>query len=172
MRLAFKVEPKYRVTMLTTEECSRRHGTPSVVKGLFWYTDGSRMKEGTGVGVCGQCVGRRLNISLWRYATVFQAEILLSWHVLMKLNCMIDREVSEYLLWQPGGTESPSGRQNNVSTGATAPKDAEWYLHPAYCRAVLGPWACWGTRKRNHLQALKRWFCSKVCWTWAVLRGL
>ena len=28
----------------------------------------------------------------------FQAEILLTWPVLMKFNCMLDREISEYLL--------------------------------------------------------------------------
>jgi len=33
------------------------------------------MKEGTGAGVYGQSVGRRLSFSLGRYATVFQAEI-------------------------------------------------------------------------------------------------
>jgi len=33
------------------------------------------MKEGTGAGICGQSVGRRLSISLRRYATVLQAEI-------------------------------------------------------------------------------------------------
>jgi ribonuclease HI len=33
------------------------------------------MREGTGAGVYGQSAGRRLNFSLDRYATVFQAEI-------------------------------------------------------------------------------------------------
>jgi len=33
------------------------------------------MKEGTGAGVYGQCVGRRLSISLGRYVTVLQAEV-------------------------------------------------------------------------------------------------
>jgi ribonuclease HI len=33
------------------------------------------MREGTGAGVYGQSVGRRLNFSLGRYATDFQAEI-------------------------------------------------------------------------------------------------
>ena len=33
------------------------------------------MREGTGAGVYGQSVGRRLSFSLGRYATVFQAEI-------------------------------------------------------------------------------------------------
>jgi len=45
------------------------------VKGLAWYTDGSKMREGTGAGVFGQSVGRRLSFSLGKYATVFQAEI-------------------------------------------------------------------------------------------------
>ena len=49
--------------------------TPSVVKGLIWFTDGSRMKEGTRAGVHGQSVGRSLSISLGRFATDFQAEI-------------------------------------------------------------------------------------------------
>jgi ribonuclease HI len=35
----------------------------------------SRKKKGTGAGVCGQPVGRRLRISLGKYATVLQAEI-------------------------------------------------------------------------------------------------
>jgi len=37
--------------------------------------DGSRTAEGTGAGVCGQSVGRRLGISLGKCATVFQAEV-------------------------------------------------------------------------------------------------
>ena len=41
-------EPKYRVTMMTREEWTRGPGTPPVIKGLVWFTDGSRMKEGTG----------------------------------------------------------------------------------------------------------------------------
>jgi len=47
--------------------------SPPVVK--VWFTDGTRMKEGTGAGDYGQSGGRRLNFSLRRYATVFQAEI-------------------------------------------------------------------------------------------------
>ena len=65
MRPAFNFEPKYRVTMLIREEWTR---------GLIWFRNGSRM-EGTRAGVYGQSVGRRLSISLGRYAKVFQAEI-------------------------------------------------------------------------------------------------
>ena len=55
--------------------------------GLVWFTDESRMKEGTRAVVYDQSVGKRLSISLGRYATVFQAEIyMVSWHVLMKFN--------------------------------------------------------------------------------------
>jgi len=75
MKPTFNFEPKYRVTMLTRKEWTRGTGTPPVVKGLVWFTDGSRMKEGTRATVYGQSVGRRLNISLGRYATVFQVEI-------------------------------------------------------------------------------------------------
>ena len=75
MRPAFNLEPKYRVTMLTREEWTAGTGASTAVKGLVWFTDRSSMREGTGAGVCGQSVGRRLSFSLGRYATVFQAEI-------------------------------------------------------------------------------------------------
>ena len=66
MRLAFNSEPKYRVTMLTREDCIRGTGTPPVVEGLIWFTDGSKTEDGTGAGVYGQSVGRRLSFSLGR----------------------------------------------------------------------------------------------------------
>jgi ribonuclease HI len=61
--------------MLAREEWTRGPGTPPVVKGLVWYTDGSRTAEGTRVGVYGQSANRRLSISLCKHATVFQAEV-------------------------------------------------------------------------------------------------
>jgi ribonuclease HI len=75
MRPAFNFEPKYRVTMLTRKDWTKGTGTPPVVKGLVWFTDGSKMKEGTRAGVHGQSVGRRFSFSRGRYATVFQSEI-------------------------------------------------------------------------------------------------
>ena len=75
MRPAFNSEPRYRVTMLTWKDSTKGTGPPPVIKGLVWFTDGSKMKEGTGVGVYGQSVGRRLSFSQGSYATVFQAEI-------------------------------------------------------------------------------------------------
>ena len=75
MRPEFNFKPKCRVTMLPREEWTRKTGTPPVVRGFIWFTDGSRMKKGTKAAVHGQSVGRRLSISLGRYATVFQAAI-------------------------------------------------------------------------------------------------
>ena len=46
-----------------------------MVKGLVWFTDGSRTAEGTGAGVYGQPVNRRLSFSLGKHATVFQMEV-------------------------------------------------------------------------------------------------
>jgi hypothetical protein len=68
---AFNSEPKYRVTMLTREDCTKGTGTPPADKGLVWFTDGPRTKGGNAVGVYGQSVRRRLSFSLGRYATVF-----------------------------------------------------------------------------------------------------
>jgi ribonuclease HI len=75
MRPAFNFEPKYRVPMLTREDWTKGTGAPPIIKGLIWFSDGSRMKGGTRAGVYGQSVGRRLSFSLGRHATVFQAEI-------------------------------------------------------------------------------------------------
>jgi ribonuclease HI len=74
-KLVFKLEPKYRVTMLAREEWTRGPRTPPAVKGLVWFTDGSKTAEGTRAGVYGQSVNRRLSISLGKHATIFQAEV-------------------------------------------------------------------------------------------------
>ena len=75
MRPVYNFEPQYKVTMLTREEWTKATGAPPAVKGLAWYTGGSKMREGNGARVYGQLVGRRLSFSLGRYATVFQTEI-------------------------------------------------------------------------------------------------
>jgi hypothetical protein len=74
-RLTFNFEPRYRVTIPHREDWTKGPAAPPEVKGLVWYTDGSKMKGGTGAGVYGQSVKRRLCYPLGRYATVFQAEI-------------------------------------------------------------------------------------------------
>jgi hypothetical protein len=45
MRLAYNFEPKYRVTILTREDWTNGPRFPPVVKGLVWYTGGSRTRE-------------------------------------------------------------------------------------------------------------------------------
>jgi hypothetical protein len=75
MKPVLNLEPKYRVTMLTREEWTRGLGTPPAVKGIIWFTYGSRTAEGTKAGVYGQSADRRLSISLGKHATVFQAEV-------------------------------------------------------------------------------------------------
>ena len=75
MRPAYNFEPQYRVTILTREDWTKAAGAPPAVKGLVWFTDGSKMRDGTGAGVYGQSVGRWLSLPLGRYATIFQAEI-------------------------------------------------------------------------------------------------
>ena len=61
--------------MLTREDWTKGTGNPPAVKRLVWFTDGSKIREGTWAGFYGQFVGRRLSFSLGRYVTVFQAEI-------------------------------------------------------------------------------------------------
>jgi len=75
MRPVHYFEPQYWVTMLTREDWTKATGAPRAVKRLAWYSDGSKMREGTGAEVYRESVGRRLSFSLGRYATVFQPEI-------------------------------------------------------------------------------------------------
>ena len=53
MKPIFNLEPKYQVTMLTTEEWTKGSGDPPMVKGLVWCTGGSRTAEGPGWGSMG-----------------------------------------------------------------------------------------------------------------------
>jgi len=46
-----------------------------LMKGPIWFTDGSRTVEGTGAGIYGQSVKRRLSISVGKHATVFQEDV-------------------------------------------------------------------------------------------------
>jgi hypothetical protein len=109
--------------MLAREEWTRGPGTP-VVTGLVWFADGSRMKKGTRAGVYGQSVGRRVIISLGRDVTVFEAEIyaVLATAYEIQPNGRSEKYVSTC---SDSGSESPSGRQNNVSTDVTLPKGTE-----------------------------------------------
>jgi hypothetical protein len=75
MRATFNLEPKYTVTMLTREDWTKGSGAPPEVKGPVCFTDGSKMREGTGAGVYRQSVRRRLSFSVGRYTTVFQVKI-------------------------------------------------------------------------------------------------
>ena len=49
MRPAYNFEPQYRVIMLTREDWTKATGAPPTVKGLVWFTDGSKMREGPGL---------------------------------------------------------------------------------------------------------------------------
>jgi hypothetical protein len=75
MRTAYNFEPKYRVNILTRKEWTKGPGSPHVVKGLVWYTDGSGTQGG---GQGPESMGSPRvggSVSLEKYVTVFQAEI-------------------------------------------------------------------------------------------------
>jgi hypothetical protein len=126
MKLVFTLEPKHRVTMLAREEWTRGPGTLPAVKGLVWFTDGSRTSEGTRVEVYGQSVNGRLNISLGKHATVFQAEVYVIQASVHEIETQDwpEKYVSIYSDSQPGSSESASGCQN-VSFGTTVPAGIE-----------------------------------------------
>ena len=56
MRPAYNFEPQYRVGMFTREDWTKANGAPPKVKGLVWFADGSRLREGTAARVYRQSV--------------------------------------------------------------------------------------------------------------------
>ena len=48
MRPAYNFEPRYGVIMLTREDWTKATGAPPAVKGLVWFTDGSKTGMRTG----------------------------------------------------------------------------------------------------------------------------
>jgi hypothetical protein len=53
MRPTYNFEPTYRVMALTREDWTTGTGTPPIVKGHVWFTDGSQMRgEGGGAAAC------------------------------------------------------------------------------------------------------------------------
>jgi len=91
-------KPKYRVAMLTREKWTSGPWTHPVVKGLALFTNGSRRKQGTGAGVYGQYVVRKLSISLGKYATVSKVEIyaILACASEIQMNVRPEKYVSIY----------------------------------------------------------------------------
>jgi RNase H. len=166
IRPAFNLEPKYRVTMLSREEWTRGPGTPPVVRGLVWFTDGSKTMNGTGAVVCGRSLGSRLSIPLGKYATVFQAEVyaILTCVYEIQMNVGPEKYMSIYSDSQ-AALKAIQAAKRNVSADTTVPKGIELYLYPTHSGTVLGSWTCWGMRKRNRRQACKGWFCSEICQT-------
>ena len=83
MRPAYNFEPKYRVTMLTTELWTRGPGTPTAAKGLVWYTDGPRTLGGGPVFM--DNLWEEGSVSLWENMLQFSwPKYMLSSSVLMK----------------------------------------------------------------------------------------
>jgi hypothetical protein len=53
MRLIYNLKPRYRVVALTKEDWTTGTGTPPIIKGHVWFTDGSQMWGGTWARVYG-----------------------------------------------------------------------------------------------------------------------
>jgi hypothetical protein len=125
MRPTFNFEPRYRVTISHREEWTKGPGAPPGVKGLVWFTDGSKMREGTGVGVYGQSVKRRLCFSMGRYATVFQAEIYAILACVYEIQSL-DRS-EKYVSICPDSQAGLKSLQatRTTSFGSTVPEGAE-----------------------------------------------
>ena len=110
-----------------------RNDNPPVVKGLVWFTDGSRMK-GTGAVVYGQSLGRRLIISLGKYATVLQAEIYAI------LVCAYEIQ----LHGRPEKYVSICSDSQMALKALQSPEHLHWYNSAKRCCMISPPSILWG----------------------------
>jgi len=128
----------------------------------------------SGAGVYGQSLGRRLNISLRLYATVFQAEIYAIWHVLLKFKWAADQRSTSVLVF------GLTGRRlwklfrllQQQTIGTAVPKSHDWRFRPQFCGTLLGLRLFWDTWKWNCRWAHKGRDRPTVCWTGTCLEGL
>jgi hypothetical protein len=107
-----------------------------VVSGLVWFTDGSRTEEGTGAGVFGQSVNRRLSISLRKYSTVFQAGVYAI------LACV-------GLFWVLG------------HAGVRGNEIADELARGGSAQRFVGPEPVLGVSRQNIRRVMKRWIVNK-----------
>jgi len=132
--------------MLTREEWTRGPGTPPAVKGLVWFTDGSRIAEGTRAGVYGQSVNRRLSIPLGKHATVFQAEVYAI------LACAHEMEAQDWPEKYVNICSDSQAALKALQAAKTSPlvrqcQQAWNDLYPACRETILGPGSCRSERE-------------------------
>jgi len=166
MKPLFNLEPKYMVAMLIREEWTRSPGTPPVVKGLFWFTDGSSTAEGTGAGVYGQSVNRRLSISLGKYGTVFRAEV---YAILAFVHESATQDRPEKCVSICSDSQAALKALQAAKTTYPLVRQCQQALNDIATRHTVGLY--WvpghaGVRGNEKArQARKGWFSSAVCWT-------
>jgi hypothetical protein len=146
MRPAYNFEPKYTVELLSRKDWTIGTGTPPIVKGHVWFTDGPWMEGGTGAGVYGQSNGRRLSLPLRQYATVFQADMFAI------LACAHD--IAAHGL--PGKyisicSDSQSALKALRAVRTTSPLVRQYQvvedMSTRHAVGLSGPWACKGARQ-------------------------
>jgi hypothetical protein len=136
------------------------------LKGLIWFTNGSRMKEGTGAGVYGQCVGRRLSFSLGRYTRVFQAEI---YSILARAyEIQLYGRTEKYVSICSDSQASLKALQAAITSPLV--KQCQKALEIISIQHTVGLYWVRGNQIADKLA--RDGFYSEVCWTSAVLGGL
>jgi ribonuclease HI len=144
----------------------RGPGTPPVVKGLFWFMDGSRTVGGDWAGVYGQSVNRRLSISLGKYGTVFRAEV---YAILAFVHESATQDRPEKCVSICSDSQAALKALQAAKTTYPLVRQCQQALNDIATRHTVGLY--WvpghaGVRGNEKArQARKGWFSSAVCWT-------
>ena len=172
---------------------TRSSRTPPAVKGLIWFTDGSKITEGTRAGVYGQSVNRRLSIPLGKHSTIFQAEvyvILACAHEIEAqdrpekyVSICSDSQVALKAL-KAAKTTSPLVRHckqalNDISArcglrlywvpghaGVRGNEIADRLTRSGSGQQFIGPEPCLGVSRQNIRRKMKRWMKNQHLALW------
>jgi len=115
-----------------------------MVKGLVWYTEGSRTAEGTGAGVYGQSANRRLSIPLGKHATVFKAAV---YTILACAEEIATQDRPEKYVSICSDSQAALKALQAAKTPSPLERQCQQALDDISARHVVGPWACWSERE-------------------------
>ena len=119
------------------------------------------MREGTGAGVYGQSLRRRLSFALGRYTTFFQAEIYAILACVYKIQFQ-NRPEKYVSICSDSQAALKALRPSELLFWTNSAKRRWMTSLPDMWWDFLGPWTCRSTRQCNRRWARNGWLCSGI----------
>ena len=172
---------------------------PPINADIAVYTDGSKTEFGSGAGIYGAKPKTRISLSLGKYATVFQAEIIAIHHCVKELirqefkgktiaiysdsqaaiKAVNSMQVNSKLVWDCLETLNALGSQNRLTlawvpahTGYEGNEEADSLARAGANKALNGPEPFCGIAKAIQKTSIKSWMQTKSQEWWNKSPGM